>query len=168
MEDHKSEERAEDRSGSGSDIREYRGKRNTKTIVSLHKNFVYIIRSNIAKPMFSEIKKSDSLKNGLSWLILCYNKKRSHTCKMSVVSIYYVTNLWRDLSIQPEFTGGGSENYFGANGSHGSVRFRSIPIPKIVSRLFKIRTLDGSLLLVVQLDGNFDFVSDIVRDVSCV
>lgn len=33
MEYHKSEERAEDRSGSGSDIREYQGKRNTKTIV---------------------------------------------------------------------------------------------------------------------------------------
>lgn len=85
MEDYQSEERAEDRSGSASDIREYQGKRNTKTIVSLHKNFVYIIRSNIAKPMFSEIKKSDSLKNGLSWLILCYNKKRSRTCNMSEV-----------------------------------------------------------------------------------
>lgn len=129
MEYHKSEERAEGRSGSGSDIREYQGKGIPRQLsndkIRIH-NFSCMAHS-----------------------LLQY--KRSHTrCNTSV--------QWRDLSIQQNLRTE-VQKFLRANGSHGSVRSRSIPLAKIFSCF---RTLDGSLLLVVQLGDNFDSLSDIV------
>jgi len=49
----------------------------------------------------------------------------------------------------------------------GFRRCHSIPLSKQVSLSFKLEDV-GKLLLVLELDDKFDFISDIVKAVSCI
>ena len=61
----------------------------------------------------------------------------------------------RAESIQPKFPGWGSKISWGQMDRDRSERSRSIPLPKRVSRSFKMKDV-GSLLLVLKLDDDFD------------